>query len=109
MFIVTHEPQFTHSVTVRVPVDGGYEDQKCKATFRVLPVEEAGAFDLTDGAASTAFLRRVVVSMDELEGPDKQPVQWNDGVRDGLFSLPYVRSALTRTYFAAVGGARLGN
>jgi len=109
MFVVDPDPQFTHTVKVKVPVDGGYEEQSCKATFRVIPTEEAATFDLTDGAESTEFLRRALVSLDDLVDGNKQPVPYNDTLRDQLLSRAYFRTAVARTYFAAMTGAQSGN
>lgn len=109
MFIVDTDPKFTHPVKVRVPVDGGFEEQSCKATFRVIPTEEAAEYDLTDGESSAAFLRRALVSLDDLVDRNNQPVPYNDQLRDQLLSLSYFRAAVARTYFEAMAGARAGN
>ena len=110
MFTIDPDPKFTHVVKVRVPVDGGFAEQSFKATFRVIPAEEAATYDLSTGADSAAFLRRAIVSMDELVGADGQTtVPYSDALRDQLLAVSYVRSALGRTYFEAVAGAPLGN
>jgi hypothetical protein len=104
MFVIDPNPTFTHAVKVQVPVDGGFEEQSFKATFNVIPTEEVADFDLGNGEQSAAFLRRAIVSMDELVGKDKQPVSYNDKLRDALLGQLYVRKALARTYFDAVAG-----
>ncbi len=110
MFIVDPDPKFTHPVKVRVPVDGGFDDQSFKVTFRVIPTDQMKLYDLSDGESSAAFLKRAIVSMDDLVGTDgKTAVPYNDSIRDQLLSVAYVRAALGRTYFEAVAGAALGN
>jgi hypothetical protein len=109
MFVLDADPQFTHTVKVKVPDDGGYRDESFQATFRVIPAEEAATFDLTSGAASADFLRRAIVHMDGLVTVDREPVSYNDAVRDQVLGLPYARAALGRTYFEAIQGARAGN
>ncbi|PHP17652.1 hypothetical protein CG471_21765 [Sphingobium sp. IP1] len=109
MFAVDKNPTFTHVVKVKVPVNGGYEDQTIKTTFNVIPVEEAVKFDLTEGQDTTAFLKRAVAHMDDLVDVEKNPLPYNDDLRDQLIALPYVRSALARSYFASVSGAFAGN
>ncbi|NML88346.1 hypothetical protein HHL26_04605 [Sphingobium sp. TB-6] len=109
MFIVDLDPQFTHAVKVKVPVDGGHKEETFKATFRVIPTDEMGQYDLSDGESSAVFLRRAIVSMSELVDRDKEPLSYNDDLRDELLRRPYVRSALARTYFEAVTGAKSGN
>lgn len=109
MFIVDPNPTFTHVVKVKVPVDGGFEEQSFKATFNLIPAEEAAEYDLTNGAGSADFVRRAVAGMSDLVDKDNQPVTYNDKVRDLLLSQAYVRKALARTYFEAVSGAQSGN
>lgn len=110
MFVLTDDPTFAHKVKVMVPVDGGHLPQDFTATFRVIPTEEAAKYDLSDGQSSKEFLRRVVVKFgDDLVGDDKQPLPYSDDLRDRLIGVPYVRQALARTYFAAIGGQTLGN
>lgn len=109
MFIVDPNPTFTHNVKVQVPVDGGHKAQDFKATFAVLPVDEVKNYDLSQGAGSTEFLRRVVVGMSDLVGKNEEPVSYNNEIRDLLLGQAYVRAALTRTYFEAVSGQAAGN
>ena len=108
-FKVVAEPQFTHTVKIRTPVDGGYLDESCKATYRVIPAEEADAFDISTAEGSTAFLQRVIARLDELVDAEKNPIEWSDHVRDQVFCLPYARVGLARGYFEGVSGAKKGN
>lgn len=107
MFKVVAEPQFTHTVKVRVPVDGGHEDQSFKARFRVVDTAEVGKIELEEGRG--AAVKRILVSMDELADADGNPVSYSDALRDQLIQLPYVEIALYRTYLEAVVGAKTGN
>lgn len=107
MFKVATDPTFTHAVEVMVPVDGGFDKQVFKATFRVLDDEDQP--NLSTVAGSTEFLRRVVTHMDELAGADDKPVPYSDELRDRLLRVPYVQAALVRTYVAAVSRAPGGN
>jgi hypothetical protein len=109
VFVLDPTPTFAHQVKVRVPSDGGHLDQSFKATFRVLPIEKSATFDLTDGPSSTAFLREIVTHLDDIVDATNAPVSYSDTLRDQLLELPYVRSALVAAYFAAIGGAKLGN
>ena len=107
MFKVVAEPQFTHTVKVRVPVDGGHEDQSFKARFRVIDTDEVAEIELKEGRK--AAVKRILVSMDELTDADGNPVSYSDALRDQLIQLPYVEIALYRTYLEAVTGAKTGN
>lgn len=108
MFVFDPNPTFTHTVKVKVPVDGGFVDQTFRATFAVVPTEEAKNYDLDDGDGSTAFLRRAVTHMHDLIGLDDQPVTYNDKLRDALLNQSYVRKALARAYFDAISGVQSG-
>jgi len=107
MFTVTTDPQFTHDVKVQVPVDGGHKEQSFKTRFRVIPIEELE--DLATIEGQTLALKRVIVSMDELEDDQKRTVSYSDEIRDQLIGVPYVRIALIRTYREGITKARPGN
>jgi hypothetical protein len=109
MFVIETEPKFTHTVKVSVPVDGGYEDQTLTARYRVLRTEEFNSLDLSTGAGHADFLRKAIISLDDIAGADKKPIPYSDALRDQLLSLNYVRQALSKAYFEAVSGARAGN
>ncbi len=109
MFTVTDEPTFTHDVTARVPVDGGYVEETFKATFRVIDPEETDSFALATTDGSAAFLKRVIVRLDDIGDAEKKPVEWSDKVRDEVLKLPWARRALARAYFEAISGAKAGN
>lgn len=109
MFVLDQNPEFTRTVKVKVPANGGFEEQSFKARFRVVPIEESENFDLTTTEGSTAFLRRALVNVDELSDKEKQTIIYNDAVRDQLLGLPYVRQAVYREYHAAIRGEASGN
>ena len=103
------EPTFTHEVKARVPVDGGFQEERFKATFRVVDPDEAAKFDMMSIDGSTGFLKRVVVRLDDIGDAEGKPLEWSDAVFDAVLRLPWARSALARTYFMAVSGAKAGN
>jgi hypothetical protein len=109
MFNIDENPVFTHDVIVRVPVDGGYRNEVIKATYEVIPTDEAARFDLSTEAGARAFLRRVVKKLDELVDRNRNAVPYNDEVRERVLSLPHARQALAAAYFKALEGAKLGN
>ena len=110
MFIVDQTPKFVRPVKVQVPVDCGFEEQSCKVTYRVIPVDEGSHLDLGTAEGSTAFLRLAIVHIADLADKDKKSVTYNDAVRDQIISLPYFRTAAYREYNAAMRGeAAAGN
>ena len=109
MFKIVQEPTFTHEVIAKVPVDGGFRDEKFKATFRVIDPEEAESFDLSKVEGSTNFLRRVIVRLSDIADAEGAPIEWNDEVFTAVVKLPWARGALARGYFGALTGAKSGN
>lgn len=107
MFKVSADPKFTHPVTVFVPSDGGHVAQTFPVTFRVVPEDEMGTADGTEGQKET--LRRLVVHMGDLVDDDDQPVVYSDAIREQLINLAYVRMALMKTYIEAVTKIKAGN
>lgn len=109
MFKIVEEPTFTHTVKVKVPIDGGYRDETCKATYRVISPELSDTYDLKTTDGSTEFLRAVLMKMDDIADAQGQPLEWSDEVRDQVLKLPYARAALAGAYFGALNGAKKGN
>ncbi|MCW1934121.1 phage tail assembly chaperone [Pararhodobacter zhoushanensis] len=105
MLKIARNPEFTHDVTVRVPVDGGFADQKFKARFRVIPWAELNVFE-RDADEQT---RMVWVGWDGIVDDADVPIPFSDSMRDTLISLPFVRMAVLNAYVDAVAGAKRGN
>jgi hypothetical protein len=94
---------------VNVPVDGGHREEVFKATFRVLDTDEAGTFDIGTPKGTTAFLRRAVIGLEDLQDEQKRPIAYSDELRERLIRIPFVRQALLNTYLDAVTKAKAGN
>lgn len=109
MFKLSSDPQFTHRVSIAVPVDGGHETATMQVRYRVLPVAEVAAFDLATEAGTTDLLNRVVAHVADLIDDDGEPLLWSDRVANMLFALPHARLAIVRGYFDAVSEARRKN
>ena len=110
MFKLTETPTFTRTVKVLVPIDGGHEEQSFTAKFRVLPMEKLKSYDTENNAdQGTAFLREVIVGLDDIAGPDGSALPYSDSLRDRLIELPFVRGPLSQAYLLALNGVALGN
>ncbi|MBL4751456.1 MAG: hypothetical protein JKX71_12900 [Amylibacter sp.] len=109
MFKVVNNPEFTHDVTVNVPVDGGHEEQTFKARFRVLAEKELIKIDHDNEHGTADLLKTLIVGMEDLIGEDEKPLPYNDALRDQMLAVGYVRVALIKTYREAVTKARVGN
>lgn len=106
MFKLVTRPEFTHPVTVMVPIDGGHREESFTVRFR-LTEDENARIDTFD--ATIIWLRDIIVSIGDLVDEAGTAIPYSDEVRDRVLALPYARIALTRAYFAAVGKARVGN
>jgi hypothetical protein len=109
MLKVLDERTFKRTVTVAVPVDGGFEDQTVDATYRVIDTDEAAKHDIGTEAGTREFLKAIVVRLDDLEGDKGKALEFSPVLFDKLIGLPYLRTALYREYIASVTGAREGN
>lgn len=106
---IVANPTFTHTVTVKVPVNGGHRDETFKATFKVVPEGEYDELSVVTNEGMREFLIMALESCADLVDEAGKELEWNDGLRDQLLSLPYVRLALMRTYSDAVAKIRPGN
>ncbi len=109
MFRIVENPEFTHTVPVAVPSDGGHREETMRVRFRVIADELADSFDLQDPVGVKDFLRAVIVRIDDLVGGDNKPLDWSVDLRELVLGLPYARLALLRGYMTAVVKTRLGN
>lgn len=109
MLKLAGEATFTHEIVAHAPVDGGIEEQRFKATFRVIPVDDLSKFKLGTAEGTASFLRRAIVKLDELADERGNPVPYSDRVRDQVLNLPHARAALAKAYFDAFAGAREKN
>jgi hypothetical protein len=106
MLKITARPQWTHNVTISVPVNGGFENQDCRVTYGLF---DEDSIEPTATPDPMVLLRGMVIRIDELADDDGKPLEWNDQVRDLVFKLPFVQTGLIRGYYRSVTGAREGN
>lgn len=102
-FKVITKPEFTHTVAVNVPVDGGFEEQTLQARFRFVPPADLAEMNGRDYADA------VLVSLDDLADADGTPLPYSADVRADCLGLPWVVLGLVQGYNAALMKARLGN
>lgn len=115
-------------VSVRVPTDNGVVSvQTFKAQFEIIErtrVDEiakdatdalrrraSGESDL-DGVETdvdVAVLRLALQDAKDLADEDKQPISFDDEVREWMLNTPYVRVGLWKAYSEAVGGRKAKN
>lgn len=107
MFAVTPNPTFLAPVKVRVPTDTGHETQELRARFRFRDDSEVPAITGRNGGVD--FLRDVTVELMDLVDDKGAPVEFTPELFERLLRLPYLRTGLIASYFAAQNGHVLGN
>ncbi|MEZ5752859.1 MAG: hypothetical protein R3D60_13145 [Paracoccaceae bacterium] len=105
MLKLSRNPEFSHKVKIRVPVDGGYADHEITARFRVVPWSELGSIE----ANPAEQLRRIWVGWDGIVDDDNAAIPFSDEARDRMIDMMFIRVPLLRAYVEAVGGAKRGN
>jgi hypothetical protein len=108
-FKLAKNPEFTHKVTIPVPIDGGHRDEVLKCRFRVVSAETLALHDLMTAEGTESYLRAICVRFEDVVDEAGQPIEHSDELTEQLIALPFVRLALVRAYTAAMAKARLGN
>ena len=62
MFKIDERPQFTHTVTVRVPVDGGFDKQSMKVKYQLVSDKVTAEFDHRTLEGQKDFLKSRITS-----------------------------------------------
>lgn len=109
---IIRNPAFKAAVRVTVPTEHGQKEQEFTARFRALTVSEQKEYDLGTADGTDAFLRYVLLGWDDLTEEDGAAFEFTPANHAALIDLPYIRVALTRTYFNAINGikaAKAGN
>ncbi len=109
MFKVLENPTFTRPVKVQVPKGDGVEEQVFKATFNALDEAELDGLSMADTDETKEFLRRAVLTMDDLAGEDGKPIPYSEEIRETVISKPYARIALMGAYHIGMNGMLPGN
>jgi hypothetical protein len=109
VFNVVTKPTFTRDVPVSVPSGDSFKEESLKATYSVLSDTDRDAFDLATTEDVKAFLREIIVSLDDLADENGQPVTYSPAILEDLLGLGYVRLALLTTYTRAQVKAVTGN
>lgn len=109
MFKLLQNPEFTHTVKVQTPVNGGHETQTFQARFRVIGITDSDQHNTLTAEGTKVYLREIFVGWDGVTDDQGEPVLFNDQTRDQMIDVPFVRVALLETYNSAMMGAKRGN
>ena len=100
---------FQREITVKVPVDGGFEKQTMKVTYNALPISETEELVNSEQADIKAYVQKMVNRIEDVADAEGKPLEWNDGLRDQLLDVPFVFTAVLDGYKEAMAGARAKN
>ena len=100
---------FKREITVKVPVDGGFESQTMTVTYNVIPMDKSSEMLAQGGEGLIDFVNKITKRVDDIAGDDGKQLEWNDEVRDQLLNVPYVWAAILDGYKLAMGEARVKN
>ena len=100
---------FKREITVKVPVDGGFEKQTMKVTYNALPISETEELVFSEQADLKAYVNKMTNRIDDVAGEDDEPLEWNDELRAQLLDIPFVFSAILDGYQATLAEARAKN
>ena len=107
MFKIADRIEFSRRVPIRVPTDGGFEEQSLEVRFRYLSEEERKRIAEKD--ADAGFLREAIVHIGDVVDEDGKELPYNDRLRDRLLDLPFVLGPLMEAYVEAALGERAKN
>jgi len=108
MFKIAKNPEFTHDVPIMVPVDDGFEEQKLRTRFRVLPSDELMEHDFGTLEGIKAYLGDIVVRFEDAVDDDGNAMP-EDETKSRLLGISYVRTGLMTHYGTALHKAKTGN
>lgn len=103
--------KFTREITVRVPTDGGFENQTMMVTYQTLPTDQVEAM-LATGTGNQGmrdFASAICAHIDDLVDVDGKPLAWNDAVKKQVLALPYAFLPIREGYLVAMDEARAKN
>ena len=111
MFKIAEKIEFSRRVPVRVPTDGGFEEQSLEVRFRYIEEQERKRIleKEEERNAGAGFLRHAIVHIGDVVDEDGKALPYNDRLRDRLLDLPFVLGPLMEAYVEAVVGERAKN
>jgi hypothetical protein len=108
MFKIEKKATFFWPVLVNVPKDGGgFASHEFQAEFKF---HEQSKMDLLLERLKNDdhdILRDLLVGWKQVSNPDGTPVEYTEEAKEALIDIPYVRSALLKSYFEAISGNKV--
>lgn len=106
MLTIKKDHTFKWPVRVQIPNNSGsFDVQTFQCHFKSLTQDELD--ERLSGAADNIdfeLLEEVLVSADDIKDEDGKRLDFDDEVKNLLLSIPYIRTSMAETYFAAMSG-----
>ena len=113
MFEIKKSRTFTREVSFQLPVDGGFEKQTITARFKLQDAEFTESFDHSGGGAAgkgvREFLAETITSIEGVVDENKEPLPYNDELRDLVLANYAACGALHIEYMTAITKVKAGN
>lgn len=109
MFIEDDSGEFDWPVDVKKPISGGrFKTERFTARFRTVDEEEQAAInDLPITRNNAAQARACWIGWGEdVRDAAKEPIPYDEEVRDRLLGRPYVAAAVVGAYWDAMSGKK---
>src|SRR5688572_354029 len=102
MFKIEKKESFKWPVTVFVPKDGGgfHPGREFQCTFKLLPQSQMDTALDKLKADDVDLLRTLVLDWTGVQDHDGSEFPFSEENRDTFIDIPYVRTAMIKSYFA---------
>lgn len=109
MLKIIKNPEFTATVKVQIPTEGGHSDGSFTARFKALTVSQSEEFNMMSIEGTNDWLRTILIGWDGVVNDEGEPASFNHATRDELLDVPFIRMAIIQSYNGAMMGAKRGN
>ncbi|HFQ15141.1 MAG TPA: hypothetical protein ENK41_02195, partial [Rhodobacteraceae bacterium] len=106
MFKIAEKVEFSRRVPIKVPTDGGFEEQSLELRFRYVTEEERKRVTVKGGDWGRAFMRLAIVHIGDVVDENGKELPYNDRLRDRLLDFTFVLGPVMDAYVEAAAGER---
>jgi hypothetical protein len=106
-FVIKKEQSYTWPITISEPIDGGgFNDQKVRVKFKMLKQSRIDEVIKNEAEEDADILSDVLIGWDDEAFKDElgNPIPFNAENKDLILSVPFVRGALVKGFFASIAG-----
>ncbi|MCK9621991.1 MAG: phage tail assembly chaperone [Methylobacter sp.] len=109
-FIIKKDKSYTWPITISEPVDGGgFNDQKVRVKFKMLSQSRIDEIIKDEAEQDADILSDVLIGWDDEAFKDENgnSLAYNADNKDLVLSVPFVRGALVKGFFASIAGKEI--